>query len=143
MKTLYLIRGVPGSGKSTLARRITEFFYEADQFRINEQGEYVYDANKTKEAHAWCQTQVEARMKEGYAEIAVANTFVRLWEMKWYARKAIKYGYALQVIECKGQFKNVHDVPDQKVREMLDKWECYHGIHQLIEDWMPPMDWRT
>ena len=51
--TLYLIRGVPGSGKSTLAQTMLTSgmindILEADQFFINSNGEYEFNAARHK-----------------------------------------------------------------------------------------------
>ena len=51
---LILIRGLPGSGKSTLARLLKNDFgavhYEADQYFVNESGEYNWSATKIRDA---------------------------------------------------------------------------------------------
>ena len=53
MKTLILLRGLPGSGKSTLAKIILQIRetdepegLSADDFFINENGEYEFDSQK-------------------------------------------------------------------------------------------------
>ena len=59
---LILLRGLPGSGKSTLAKIILQVrstdepeVLSADDFFINEDGEYDFDSQKIKEAHNYCQ----------------------------------------------------------------------------------------
>lgn len=80
---LTLIRGLPGSGKSTLAKTLDAQHFEADMYFINEKGEYCYNGDKIGEAHEWCQQQVEKALAANQ-DVVVANTFVRLWEMKAY-----------------------------------------------------------
>ena len=63
MKELFLLRGLPGSGKSTLAESIGGIWVEADQYFINKEGEYQFDASKLKEAHKYCHARVEHAME--------------------------------------------------------------------------------
>lgn len=51
MNTLYIIRGCPGSGKSELAESyyhigLVDFWYEADMFFVDKDGEYVWESEK-------------------------------------------------------------------------------------------------
>jgi len=46
MKELFLLRGLPGAGKSTLAKSIGPINIEADQYFIDSDGEYKFDALK-------------------------------------------------------------------------------------------------
>lgn len=59
---LILLRGLPGSGKSTLAKVILQIrdsdepeILSADDFFMDENGDYVFDSSKIKEAHNYCQ----------------------------------------------------------------------------------------
>lgn len=125
MKTLILLRGLPGSGKSTFAKTICDEYYEADQYFINENGEYVFDASKLKLAHEWCKLRTEHAMEDGVEKIVVANTFTQAWEMQPYFELAAKYGYRTHslIIENKHGGKNVHNVPDSKLNEMKDRFQ--------------------
>lgn len=134
MKTLFLIRGVPGSGKSTFARLIWNEFavVEADQYFVDkETGEYKFDGSKIKDAHAWCQNEVETRMGDNqvnpqyYPEIAVSNTFTQEWEMKPYYDMAERYGYKVFsiIVENRHGGKNEHGVPEEKLEIMKNRFE--------------------
>ena len=125
MKTLILLRGLPGSGKSTFAKTICDEYYEADQYFINENGEYVFDASKLKLAHEWCKLRTEHAMEDGVEKIVVSNTFTQAWEMQPYFELAAKYGYRTHslIIENKHGGKNVHNVPDSKLKEMKDRFQ--------------------
>ena len=134
MKTLYLTRGLPGSGKSTFARLIWNEYavLEADQYFVDkETGEYKFDGSKIKDAHAWCQNEVEIRMRDNqlnpqyYPEIAVSNTFTQEWEMKPYYDMAEKYGYKVFsiIVENRHGGKNEHGVPDDKIELMRNRFE--------------------
>lgn len=134
MKTLFLIRGVPGSGKSTFARLIWNEYavVEADQYFVDkETGEYKFDGSKIKDAHAWCQNEVEIRMGDNqvnpqyYPEIAVSNTFTQEWEMKPYYDMAERYGYKVFsiIVENRHGGKNEHGVPEDKLEIMKNRFE--------------------
>ena len=130
MKELFLLRGVPGSGKSSLANSLSDALTghaEADMF-FKKDGEYKFDPSKLKDAHEWCQGQVESWMKPqtGYLDrIIVSNTFTQGWEMQPYYDLAKKYGYRVYslIVENRHWGKNEHGVPDSKVQEMRDRFE--------------------
>ncbi len=129
MKSLFLLRGLPGSGKSTLAKQIGGIHIEADQFFM-ENGRYNFDITKIKYAHNYCKNQTEAWMKtDGLqvdnSRIIVSNTFTQEWEMASYFELAEKYGYTVycMVVENRHGGKNIHDVPEDKVQVMKDRFE--------------------
>ena len=133
-KILYIVRGIPGSGKSTLAKELTNEFSvcEADQYFVDKQtGEYKFDGSKIKDAHAWCQNEVEIRMGDNqvnsqyYPKIAVSNTFTQEWEMKPYYDLASKYGYKVFsiIVENRHGGKNEHGVPEDKLEIMKNRFE--------------------
>jgi predicted kinase len=139
MKRMFLVRGVQGSGKSTFARMIASKFgkrlgnvpdgeercmiVEADEYFINPDGEYEFNANELPDAHRWCQL----RAKEGMLKsiiVIVANTFSRNWEMDPYKKMASEYGYDVNVIECQNNFGSTHNVPEEIVQRTRDRWEA-------------------
>jgi predicted kinase len=134
-KVLYIVRGIPGSGKSTLAKRLVgeDFLVcEADKYFINEEnGKYEFDISKIRDAHKWCQNLVETYMRDSlindqyYREIAVSNTFTQEWEMEPYFELAKKYGYKVfcVVVENRHGGKNQHDVPEEKIELMKERFE--------------------
>jgi len=127
MKTLYIVRGLPGSGKSTLAKRLVKSsrHFEADMFHIVD-GEYKFDLDKIKEAHEWCQRSAEDAMKEPI-DIAVSNTFTRRWEYQHYINMAKTAGFAVQVVDCHGEWKSIHAVPVQTLKDMRCRWENHEN----------------
>ena len=129
MKTLYLLRGLPNSGKSTLAKTMGAVNFEADMFFM-EGNEYKFDPTKLKQAHQWCQNQVEITMKLsdkviGDKKIAVSNTFTQEWEMEDYFKLAEKYEYKVVslILENRHGSQNVHGVPDEKLQIMKDRFQ--------------------
>jgi predicted kinase len=130
MKTLYLLRGIPGSGKSTLARQLADSHFEADMYFTNENGQYLFDATKLRNAHVWCQTEVENAMILNHTtgvneRIAVSNTFTQEWEMDPYFKMAETYGYRVfsLVVENRHGGENLHNVPENKIQAMKSRFE--------------------
>jgi len=90
------------------------------------------DISKIKDAHAWCQQQVEDAMKFNQetkglknSEIAVSNTFTQEWEMAPYYELANKYNYKVFsiIVENRHEGKNAHGVPDEKIELMKKRFE--------------------
>lgn len=123
MKTLYIVRGLPGSGKSTWVRTQLHIKpFEADDFFMRD-GAYHYIADMVPRAHDFCKRRCENAMKDGQEIIAVANTFVRKWEYSKYLELAEKYGYTVVIHICRGNYKNVHNVPDDVITRMRERFE--------------------
>ena len=130
---LILLRGLPGSGKSTLAHTIlstpgrTEIadVLSTDDFFINENGDYIFNGAKIKEAHNDCQVRCAERMKMGIGKIVVANTFTQEWEMEPYFTMAQRYHYRVHsvIVENRHNGKNIHGVPEDKVEVMKNRFE--------------------
>lgn len=145
-KILYLVRGLPGSGKSTLAKTLTKNVVEADQFLYNENGEYVWTQERVLRAHRLCQETVKKYMEEGRNKIAVANTFIKLRDMKPYKKLAEEYGYKV-IIKSRSEnkyidyldnknYKSIHNMSDEKMNSMRSRFQqndepvsfvAYHG----------------
>lgn len=120
MNELILIRGLPGSGKSTMAK--TEYpdhiHREADQYFVDKYGNYNFDATKLHVAHKKCINSTRAYLKSGY-DVVVSNTFTTWEEMKPYLR----LGFPTTIVIATGDYKSVHNVPDEVIQLMRDRWE--------------------
>lgn len=118
-----LLRGAPGSGKSTLPRNMFPGYrhLEADMFFQTPDG-YRFDPTHLKDAHAWCLGQFEIAVTQG-VPVVVSNTFTRRWEIKPY----LDFAPDALVVHCRGDFGNVHGVPDDKVKEMRACYEPLDG----------------
>jgi len=128
MKTLTLLRGLPGSGKTTFGFLMDDFTISADDyFDIYHKG--VFKPNEIGGAHGWCRDLVEARMQSGWTLITVANTFTQEWEMKPYIDMAEGYGYNVHslIVENRHGSSSVHDVPEETIERMRDRFEVKLG----------------
>lgn len=129
MKSLYLVRGIPNSGKSTLSKTLVgdkDYCHkEADMFFVDRDGNYKFEPSKIKDAHKWCQDEIEFVMKYDHSPIAVSNTFTQEWEMQPYIELANKYGYRVTtlIVENRHGGTNVHGVPADKLEQMKERFE--------------------
>lgn len=130
MKELILLRGLPGAGKSTFAQFFrTLYWFEADQYFEDEDGNYNFDPTKLRNAHQWCKDRVEFVMNapNGFPPelVVVSNTFTQEWEMEAYYELAEKYGYRVYsvIVENRHEGKNVHGVPAEKLEQMKNRFQ--------------------
>jgi predicted kinase len=126
---LLLIRGLPGSGKSTLAKNLIGWYWhlETDQFWGKD---YAFDVAKLGEAHQWCQDQTRDLLKRGFSPV-VSNTFTTKRELQPYFDIAREYGIIPTVILCQNSFGSVHNVPEETLNRMADRFE--YDIGELYE----------
>lgn len=118
-----LIRGLPGTGKSTLARTMEGFVVcEANAF-FYKTGSYRFDGRLLSASHIQCQEDVRWALENG-ENVVVANTFTELWEMDVYIKMGQEFSCEIEIIEQKVFFKNIHNVPDETMRRMRNKWEA-------------------
>jgi predicted kinase len=129
MKELFLLRGLPGSGKSTLAKMLVgdkEYRHkEADMYFVDGEGSYKFEPSKIKDAHKWCQEEVDFLMKYSHSPVVVSNTFTQEWEMEPYCKLAEQYGYRVHsiVVENRHGGVNEHGVPEEKLEQMKNRFE--------------------
>lgn len=130
MKKLYICRGLPGSGKSTYARTLAPLVVEPDMFRYDEDNRYVFDSTRNLEVNNKAQMLCEFAMRAlKVPAIAVTAAYTKLKRFKPYLELGRRYGYDITVVECLGDYGNVHDVPDKIIAQMKAEWEpCDKGL---------------
>ena len=130
MKNLILLRGVPGAGKTTTSTLFLgcascddTITVAADDYMVDEDGNYEYDFNKLKECHKLCQDEVRNSLQTN-SIVVVHNTFCADWEMDAYYKIAEEVGdcrvYSM-IVENRHGSKSIHDVPDDKIEMMKTK----------------------
>lgn len=138
MKTLYIVRGCPGDGKTTLAHRLVDSIVAvaADDMP----GLYVdgkYQQHLQKQSHEWCMNQIEGMMRGNIEEMAVHNTFTRIFYIKPYIELANKYGYSVHIIHSEavltagGRTTDTHNVPLDVLASMRNGWENWDTLPKL------------
>jgi len=89
MKHIIFIRGLPGSGKTTLAAKLAQEynskFFEADQFMVDQHGNYKFDIRKLGYAHNQCLTSGFGYLAFNQTVI-FSNTFVAIRDFVPYIR---------------------------------------------------------
>ncbi len=131
-KEIYIVRGLPGSGKSSLAKKIAGLhslegkvakIFETDNYFMVD-GEYKFDANKLHQNHQKCFSDFLDALNDRHVDVViVANTFTRKWEYVNYADAAKDSGYEVTILIANGNYKNVHNVPDDVVQKMKNHFE--------------------
>ena len=136
MAKLIIIRGLPGSGKSTLARveqKSNKYIlqpasFEADDYFIRPDEVYDFNPKLLKNAHDWCFNNVVNRFVYGSAAVIVSNTFTTYKEMKPYVDYAKENGHELEIITCTGEYQNIHNVPEETLKRMKDRFESHESV---------------
>jgi predicted kinase len=121
---LVLIRGLPGSGKSTAARQYFNdcIHLEADMYFTSPQGEYIYDASKIKQAHAWCQESTRIFLNNN-KNVVVSNTFTTRKELDFYITYANENNIPYVVFRMKNNYGSIHNVPQEAINRMSLRFE--------------------
>ena len=132
---LIIARGLPGAGKNYYFNQLKKERYEtfefsADDYFVDENGNYKFDVTKIGEAHRTCQEKflnfmIVHHNKKEYnmewwdnARIGILNTNTSLWEMAYYIGLANVYNVPFELIwfKCSPETsmkRNVHNVPEK------------------------------
>jgi len=151
-KKLFISRGVSGSGKSTMSKQLSDNVYSTDEYFMRD-GKYQFDSKLIGKAHKWNQDRVEDAMNKSLSPIVVDNMNRQFWEMKKYVEMANQYGYEVEfhqpdwhpdlyTSEGKWNFdflkgKNVHDVPDEMLKRMIDTYQYNPTVEEILKSKAP------
>lgn len=126
---LVIIRGVPGSGKSTLAKKIAKehnlVHFENDEYLMHD-GKYIWTPKAAKAAAKKCFEDTMKTLRSGKS-VVVSNTFITARIINRYVNAAEAIGAKVKVFRATGNFKNLHDVPDEVFNSMKKNFEDYPG----------------
>jgi hypothetical protein len=84
----------------------------------------MFNVEQIHDAHIWCNNQVFSALKIGN-DVVVSNTFSRLWEFEDYIDYCNENNIEFEVIECNGNFKNIHNCPEETINKMKSRWQEY------------------
>ena len=135
MADLILVRGLPGSGKSTFAQ---DFAYdyvrlEADMWFTDHLGNYNWNAINIRQAHAWCLETARILLNNGQS-VVVSNTFTTLKEMQPYIDHAKLLDIEVRVYRMTKNYGSIHNVPDEAIKRMVDRFQGYPGETLIGEE---------
>jgi predicted kinase len=121
-----IMRGASGSGKDHWIRHnfaSSIHRVSADDFFLNEAGEYNFNRDFLPAAHDYCLKLFVSLIQRG-RDVVVNNTNIRLFEIAPYYRLAEVFGYAVEIVwimrnieECIKS--NIHNVPPEVIRQMI------------------------
>lgn len=146
IKTVIVLRGLPGSGKSFLRKQIQDEsgcydVISADNYFIRPDGTYSWNYKELGVAHDWAHKNYLDSLSEDNDDTAdiiiVDNTNTTFKECKFYLEEALKAGWNIIIWEPNTEWaftpeelfkKNVHGVPLESIKKMLDRWETSEQI---------------
>lgn len=125
-KVCIILRGVSGSGKTTVSEYLSYLYNRgiptenklcvvcsADEYFVNENGEYKFDRQKIGHAHNYCRNKFENALNLNAELIVISNTNCSEKEIQPYIDRAREANYSIisLVIENRHGSENIHGVP--------------------------------
>lgn len=135
---LVIVRGWPGSGKSTLVKRLFSGMnhVEADQHLYKKDGAYHYTPGRAQKAHEKCRLSVR-RLLMNKENVVVSNTMPSAKALHEYLSIAYKVGAKVAIIECKGEYQNIHSIPNYKIHDLKAN---FRPVGEALRWAMPVID---
>ena len=151
-QVMFVMRGLPGSGKSTIVHQIHKLYpsaivCSADQYFIDQHGQYQFDVSLLKEAHQYSQNKAREACEAETNVVIVDNTGVKRWELVTYFKIATQNNYAVVLVEPRTPWKfnvrelvkkNSHQVDGFIIKKRAKEWEqvipLYYGWFLHVVD---------
>lgn len=141
MGNVIVLSAVSGTGKSTYAQQLAQKHWgsvrivSTDDFYMRT-GQYVYDASKISEAHAWCFRKFLEALNDQVGLIIVDNTNLSQREIAPYMLGASALGYEAEIVTLRSRnpeigLRNLHGVPLAEQKNQLKRMENL----QLVPWW--------
>ena len=127
---IILYRGPSGAGKSTHANKVIDYcrnnnlsyqYCSADDFFVNETGDYKYSHHKICHAHTYCFDSFMSACGSKEDIIIVDNTNITLWEVMPYLQVAHYYDAPVHLLEFDAPWRvrmhnQKHNIPEEKIK---------------------------
>ncbi|XP_033728351.1 2',3'-cyclic-nucleotide 3'-phosphodiesterase-like [Pecten maximus] len=151
-QTMFIMRGPPGSGKSSLVRQMESIYKlpvvcSADNYFMNEDGQYKFNASHLPYAHKDCQEKAKAACSRGNKVVVIDNTNIKRWEMKPYIDTAKANQYVVIIVEPRTKWRfdaeelakrNSHGVKADDIRKKISGYQenapYYFGWFLTVSD---------
>lgn len=127
-KHLFILRGLPGNGKTTVAEMLSHgnknTICTADDFLINENGDYEFTPERSKNAHILNQDKCKKLMEHEQLFIIIANTNTTEYEMQPYIDMGENYEYMIHyiIVENRHNGLSSHEVPISTYNKMFSRF---------------------
>ena len=109
----------------------------SNDFFIDEDGHYSFNADKIKDSHEWCKESVREELENGTEIVVVHNTFSKKWEVDPYRDLSDEFDYQFDVISLYDaglsdkdlSRRCIYNVPSRVIQNQRKKWEkdAYRG----------------
>jgi predicted kinase len=143
---VWMMQGIQGAGKSTWAKTFKAtstgtHICSADDFFINDQGEYVYKKELQSTAHKYCKRQFTNLMVLGNqsmvicSNIIIDNTNTNVRDINYYYDLAMLYDCDFEIIYLKALdiektgARNAHKVPIDTIRRFVTNLETFEATY--------------
>jgi predicted kinase len=125
---LYLIRGLPGAGKTAFVKNLAQegdIVVAADDFMLDKDGDYKFDASRLDEVHDSCARKVSEAMEKRTSRIFVHNTMTENWEVEQYTALAKQHSYRIfsVIVENRHEHSNLHGTPEETLNAMRKRFD--------------------
>ena len=145
---LFILQGLPGAGKSTLAKELAGSngeIFSADDFFIDEKGNYNYKEDSIFLAHFWNNQRIRYAIHRKTPIIVIDNTsvsFEDLQRLKPVMLEAKDAGYNIEIKRPTTPWaynvdelakKNTHNVPKERIQERLDNFAFDVTVDDILK----------
>ena len=100
-------------------------------FFYKDTGNYDFNIELLHHAHRWCLNTAKIFLRQG-KDVIVSNTFTQWKEMSDYIKFAKTLNIPIEIKTMSTQFKSIHDVPDDVMIKMKNRFESHEEIIRRI-----------